>query len=690
MSLEKLLRPRSIAVVGVSERPEAIGTRVWNNLRKMGYAGRMYPVNPRYPEFGGVPCHASLSALPEVVDAAFLGVPATAGPDLVDEAGRAGIRAVLTNANGYADGDEAGKALQERLVAAAAKHGIALCGPNNIGLMNVLDRTALWTPRYMEKVNPGPIAVIAQSGSIALILSEDERDLGFAYLVTAGNEAVTTVADYLEEVVKDERVKVVLLFLETIRQPETFFRAAAEARRRGTRIVALKLGTSPEGRTLVQAHTGSLAGEDRLYDAYFDALDIVRVRDLDEMLETAVILSRNTAALPEGGPSVVTLSGGEAALIADLGSELGLKFEDLSADTLARLRPAYPPYSSVHNPVDAWGLGFNAERFGIVLHALLDDPRINFIGFSIDAPGRGGGDVPYALVMAEACVAAKTTKRLAFFNNTSGSGVNAEVRAVLDRADIPYLSGLRPALAAIRNLVHLPPAGDLPTTATLPRIAMPLPTSEPDCFRLLREHGVPMIEAARAASADEAASIAGGYGYPVVLKGIAPTVAHKSDLGLVALRLEDEAAVRAAFADLSGKLARLGAAGEIVVQRMAGEGVELILGIRNQPGFGSFVIAGPGGVLVELGNQACVRRGPVSEDEALAMLSRTAAGRLLDGVRGRPACDRRAAARAIAAFSRVGAALAGTHAALEINPLVVTPEGAVGVDFLHEPHASER
>lgn len=683
LPLDKLLRPKSIAVVGVSERPEAIGTRVVNNLRKIGFAGSLYAVNPRYETIGDIKCYPSLSSLPETVDAAFLAVPSSGGPDLVDEAGRCGIRALFLNANGYADGDADGVALQRRLEETAAKHGIAICGPNNLGMMNVHDRIAMWSPRYMKVLEPGPVGVISQSGSIGLILAEDERDLGFAYLITAGNEAVLNVADYLTEMAQDDRVKIILLFLETIRDPQKFQKAALDAARRGKRIIALKLGSSSEGRALVQAHTGSLAGEDRQYDAYFKALGIIRVRDLDEMLETAALLSRDSSVLPAGGNVMVTLSGGEAALIADLGSDLGLKFPKLAPETLAALRPAYPPYSSIGNPVDAWGLGFAADRFRIVLHALLADPNINLIGFSVDAPGRGGGDVPYACIMAEACVEAKAGKRLVFFNNTSGSGVNAEVRAILDRGNIPYLSGLRPALAAMANLnalkamtPQIKPASENPVT---------LPPSEPDCFALLTKIGVPMVRAQTVTNAADAVSVARAFGYPVVMKAVASHLPHKSDLGLVRLGLPDAAAVEAAFADLSDRLARHaqpGSTGEILVQEMAEGDVELIVGIRNEENFGSFVIAGPGGVLVELANQASIRLGPVNEHEARAMLAETAAGKLLQGVRGKPPCDIDAVAAAIAAFSRFGAAQMSQLSALEINPLIVGPNGAKGVDLL--------
>src|ERR1700758_5211686 len=215
-AFDHLVAPQSIAVVGASERPDAIGTRVIHNLQLMGYKGRIYPVNPKYGELAGLKCCPSLSELPEIVDAAFLAVPAAAGADLLEEAGRKGIRAAFINANGYADGDAEGVTRQREIQRIAKQYGIAISGPNNIGLINVHDQCAVWTPRYMEKIQGGPVAAICQSGSIALALSADERKLGLAYLISTGNEATASVAEYLDHIVRDSRVSVVLLFLETI------------------------------------------------------------------------------------------------------------------------------------------------------------------------------------------------------------------------------------------------------------------------------------------------------------------------------------------------------------------------------------------------------------------------------------------------------------------------------------------
>ena len=281
---------------------------------------------------------------------------------------------------------------------------------------------------------------------------------------------------------------------------------------------------------------------------------------------------------------------------------------------------------------------------------------------------------------------AATDKRLVFFNNTAGTGVNADVRAILDRGGIPYLSGMRTALAAIARLIDTgvgpPPQIEVPAASALPE-------EETDCFEVLRQAGIPMVAAEPVRSAAEAIAVATRFGFPVVLKGIAAHLPHKTELGLVRLGLRDATEVADAFAALQAILrdhAKRGVTGNVVVQAMAPEGVELILGATNQPGFGSFVLAGPGGVLAEISAQASVRLGPVDLAMARAMLGETAAARLLGGVRGRPRCDIDAAARAIAAFSRLAAAHVGHYAALEINPLIVTARGAVGVDLLLEPH----
>lgn len=693
-SLDSLFAPSSVAVVGASQREESIGRRVMRNLARFGFAGPVYPIHPTNAEVAGIKCYPSLAGLPGKADSVFIGLPAAQGPEVLEEAGRLGIRAAFINASGYGDADAEGIALQGRLREIAARYGMALCGPNNLGLFNVHRKVALWTPRYASDLTPGPVAVISQSGTMALMLCQDERKLGLAHVITCGNEAVLGAADYLDYVVRDDNVRTVLLFLETIRNPDLFESAALEAHRRGKRVIALKSGASDAGRALVAAHTGSLAGEDRFYDAFLRGCHVTRVHSPDELIETALLFTAHPQSPRGRGFVAVTLSGGEAALIADNAPALGLALPPLAEGTREALMPAFPPFGKPSNPLDAWGLGFSAERFRIVLNALTADPSVGAIGFSIVASTEGGPDGVYGLEMAKACAdaASKHDKALVFMNATAGAGPNREVKKVLDAAGIPYLSGMRTSLAAIAHWLRPSERErsvlDVAESARWAARCTKL-DAEVAGFAMLRDAGVPMARAQAVRSAREAVAAAESFGFPVVLKGCAPSLPHKSELGLVRVGLTNEEAVAGAYAELSKRLdtalpARL--AREIVVQEMAGEGVELIIAVRNDPLLGSFVVVGPGGLLVEVMGKASVRRGPIDRETAAAMLDETAAGTLLDGVRGRGPFDRKSAAKAIVALSHVGAMLHGVAATIEINPLIVTARGALGVDLLIESH----
>ncbi|MEI2418256.1 acetate--CoA ligase family protein [Orrella sp. JC864] len=686
-NLKALLAPESVAIVGASTRRDAIGTKILANLRAQGYEGRIYPVNPKYQELDGLACYPDLDALPEKVDAAFLAVPAGSGVALAEQAGRCGIAAVFVNANGYADGNAEGLLRQDALTEVARRYGLAVCGPNNIGMINVHRKTPLWTPRIARELVPGNVAVITQSGSIAIAISENERGIGFSYIITAGNEAVLDVSDYLDHVADDARTQVVLLYLETLRDPQGFQRAAAKARAAGKALVALKVGTSEAGGRLVQAHTGSLAGDDKLYDEFFHDLGVIRVRDLDEMLEAAVLLSSQPAFAPGPGLVALTLSGGEAALIADMAEPLGLRFPMLEERTIAGMRAAYPEYSTIRNPVDAWGLGFNKDNFRVIVKALAADPALRHILVCVDAPAGGGVDLAYALDMADVAGEFRQDKTFVFINNMAGRGTHAALHAELRRRDIPYLSGLKPALSAIASIARTAARRQPAVPPGPPPPMPPVPDAERAWFEALSQAGVPMVRSLSCQSAEQAGAHARQLGLPCVMKLVSETLPHKSDLGLVLLDLRDEAAVRQAYAALDDKRRELGLAprdGEIVLQQMAAPGVELFLGIRNEPGFGSFIIVGVGGVLVEISRQSSMRRGPVDAQQAREMLQETVAAKLIAGVRGKGPYDMQAAVQAIVAFSRFGAQFAQAFGAMEINPLIVSAQGAMGVDFLAE------
>jgi acyl-CoA synthetase (NDP forming) len=427
--IEKLLRPRSIALVGASEREHAAGNRILRNLLTGRFPGALYPVNPRYESMRGLRCYPTLASLPERVDAVFIAIPAQDALKVLDEAGVLGIPAALLNATGFADAGADGIARQRRLIEIARRHGMAVCGPNNSGYINLWDRSYPSTYYTMPRPEPGPVALITQSGSVGIALSQDDRHLGLGYIITAGNEAVCGVPDYLRFVIRDERIKVVMMFLETIRDPVGFVAATQEASTRGKPVNNTKVGRTESGRAAVSAHSGALAGEDAVCDAFLRRLGVIRTADLDEMIETAALFSAypTPAASPHLVP--VTLSGGEAGLIADLGTELGVSMPPLAPAVVARLQPLLSPFFEPRNPLDAMGLGWDGARFTQVLSILLEDPTIGTIAMSTDASAAGLGD---AMLMTEAakCCAALTVpaeKRLIFFTNTAVGGINPQI-----------------------------------------------------------------------------------------------------------------------------------------------------------------------------------------------------------------------------------------------------------------------
>ncbi|HEY2597257.1 MAG TPA: acetate--CoA ligase family protein [Candidatus Dormibacteraeota bacterium] len=699
--IEKLINPRSIAIVGASVREDALGTVVLRNLLKLGFDGAIYPVNPKYPEVSGLRCYPTLSDIPEPADAAFIGVPAAAGPDVLDQAARRGIKAAEINAMGYGDGGAEGTALQARIQATAAAHGMAVCGPNNVGLMNVYGRSALWTIP-VDEVRPGPVAILAQSGSAGLVLSQDSKRLGLAYAITSGNEAVVTAADYLEYLVADDRVELILLFLETIRNPKKFGAVASRAARSGKHIVAVKVGRSDIGQAAVEAHSNSIAGSDDVYDAFFREHGIVRVQDFDEMLETAAVFSAYPSPPPTRHVVPITLSGGEGALVADLAATAGVSIRPLQPTTVERLRPNLPPFVTPRNPLDAWGLSWETQRFQAMVEALIADDEIGVIVPAVDAPESGQGDAGIAREIARVLVklAPTSPKKFLMFNNSAAGGTDPELVALLAEAGIPCLSGMSPALAAIAHWANFQtPApesrasNDGRSSPWRAPLADPGSLTEVERYGLLRQAGIPMVDCRAVASAAEAVREARALGYPVALKGSAPGVAHKTELGLVRLDLDGPKAVRNAFADVKRKLAAIGHKGaEITVQPQVAGGLELIVGVRNDPAFGPITIVGLGGVHVELLRQASIRLGQVDRNTAQEMFEETLAGRLLAGVRGQPPFDAEAAAEAVAAASRLGCAMEGVLAAFEINPLIVLEKGrgAVAVDALLEPSTSPR
>ena len=397
-SLEPLLRPKSVAIVGASAKAGSAGSNIVLNLREAGFAGEIYPVNPGYSEIHGIKSYGALADIDRPVDAVFIAVAARYAIDILRQAIEIGARSALINATGFADGGAEGRARQAEVVSLAHRAGIPLCGPNNLGLVNLLDKVSLWSSAHAASGSTGPVAVVSQSGSVALSLGEDPARLGLSYIITAGNEAVTDVGDYVSALADDPRVKLILLFLETIRDPAGLAASVKKARDAGQTILAMKVGRSERARAAVSAHSGALSGEDRVVDAYFRQLGIVRARDLDDLVQIARL---KLEPPPRSGaqPAYITLSGGQGAALADAAADAGLPVQNFPLGVVERLRPLFQG-GVAQNPCDAWELGWDPEWFAKLLDQLIAAPEIDPIVLMLDVPFSGHADGPMAVDMA--------------------------------------------------------------------------------------------------------------------------------------------------------------------------------------------------------------------------------------------------------------------------------------------------
>ena len=691
--LSPLLNPKAIAVVGASGRPGSAGQLVLENLRRLGYAESVYAVHPRHEQVAGYPCYPDLKSLPGAVDSVAVLLGAERVLPVLETAVEIGARAAWVLASGFAEAGAEGEARQADLVRFATETGLLVCGPNCIGVANLPDRAATYSAALSATTRAGGVSAVVQSGAVCLGLANAAR-FGFRYLISSGNEAVLDSADYVGYLAQDPHTRVIIAFLEGIRSPQKFVAAAQAAARAGKPILLVKVGRSKAARRAVQAHTGSLAGSDRVVDAVFRRLGVVRLNTLDELVEAAELFL--TCPLPEGeGVGLVSLSGGQIGLAADLAQDLGLTFPPLSETAQAVLAQVLPPYNSIANPLDAWGSGDLEKSYPACVDAIARQEDVHLLAVTRDTPpGVASREVEPSLAAARAAVRAaqETGKPALMFSNLS-AGFHPRVKSLLAQGGVPYLQGTRETLRAIQALVRYASfrrgagetvAAGCPSPTDLPAWRAKLRATrgallEIEGRRLLAAYGIAGPREAAASTAQEAVQAARRIGYPVVLKVLSPDIQHKTEIGGVRPGLGDEAAVRAAFHEVMDAArrhrpqARL--EGAVVQEMMPPGAVEVILGVLRDPDFGPVLVYGSGGVLVELLDDSALRLPPLSHQDALEVIHETRGARLLQGFRGRPRADMRALADALVRVSQLAVDLGDLVAALEVNPLMVLPEG---------------
>lgn len=692
----KLLEPRSIAVVGASERPGA-GRYVLENLDRLGFSGAILPVNPKYDTVLGRPCFPSLAEATRQhgdIDAVAILLGRERITSVVREAAEVGVRAAWAFASGFFEAGDAGRRLQAELVDACREADTAFCGPNCVGYANPRHGTALYSAPLPDRLEAGRVGFVSQSGSICLALANSARHIGFRLLASTGNEAVLDCTDYIRYLIEDPDTRVIGAFIEQLRRPDAFVGVAEEAREAGKPLVVLKVGRSEMARRATAAHTGALAGEDAIYDALFDKHGIVRVEDLDELIETVRALDLLGDRLPAGNRvAMLTLSGGEISLIGDIADGLDLAFPDWSSDARDQLAQTLPEYADISNPLDAWGGGRIEETYRAAIDAAVRED-VDVVVVSQDAPpGVAATQREQFASVAQAAATANRESRMPIvaISHLSG-GLDRDLQNEFERGGVPLLQGTRQGLRALQHVIHYAAATRRPAKPVRPDSARWQPPAgvrglldESRSREVLVEAGVPFVDGAVCDTEQRAVDEATRLGYPVVLKGVAGRVAHKTEAGLVCLELQDENAVREAFRSVRRRMEDLADAGTVLVQRMAtGAVAEVILGMVRDPSFGPTVVFGLGGTFVEVFKDRAVGLPPLDREDARRMIAATRVARLLEGVRGGPPGDVDALIDALVAFGEFAWAGRGAIDAMEINPLLVLPqgEGVVAVDAL--------
>jgi acetate---CoA ligase (ADP-forming) len=678
-----MLEARSVALVGASARPGSLGARMIDQLARSPSRPRTYLVNPRYADIGGVPCLPSLAEVPEPVDLAVLAVPDPALEDQLALAARTRARSAIIFGNAFDADDAAG--LRKRLAAIATGADMAVCGAACMGFVNVA--RGLRAVGYVEPdpVPAGPVALITHSGSVFSTLLRARRGFGFSLAVSSGQELVTPAAAYARYALRLKETKVLALVLEAIRDAAALRAALQTAAEHDVPVVLLSVGLSPHGKALVSAHSGALAAADGAWEALARAYGVHRVRDLAELADTLELFAagRRAAGLQgqaTTGIATVHDSGLERAHVADLAAELNVPFAPLSPVTTQRLARTIDPGLKPGNPLDVWGTGRDTEPlFAECLSALAADPAVAAVALAVDLVPEFDGDEAYPRAML--AVAAGTGKPVAVLAGLPGS-VDPVAAARLRAADIPVLEGTRSGLLALRHLldqaVRPQPPRAAPPGPGRQKWAPVLEAGPPDSavlFDLLRDYGIPAVRARSAGTRAEALAAAAGIGYPVVLK--TEGIAHKSDVGGVRLGLADPGALGAAYDDLA---ARLGP--HVLVCEMAAPGTELTLGLVRDAALGPLLVIGAGGVLIEIFSERAVVLPPLTRSSALGVLRSLRLAAVLAGARGQAPAEVGAIADAITGLSQLAADLGDVLDALDINPLICTPGGAVAADVL--------
>ena len=684
-SLDPLVRPRSIAIIGASDDPTRIGGRPIAYMQSQNFQGTIYPVNPKRDVIQGIKAYADVASLPAVPDVGLIAVAGDAAMEAVAALGAKGCKGIIMFTAGFAEMDEAGAARQDELVRIVRSYGMRLLGPNCLGLFNAAIGFYPIFSSSFENGWPikGRIGIASQSGAYGTHVYSVARNrfLGTPVCITTGNEADVALGDVLGWMAQAEEVDVICAYAEGIRESEKFLAALDLARRNKKPIVMMKVGRSALGGEAAKSHTASIAGDDAVTEAVLREFGVLRARNTEEALDIAYAATRRIYPV-HNTLGVLTVSGGAGVLISDAADALGFEMPAMPEAAQARLRQKIS-FCAPRNPVDCTAQTFNQPAMiGEFAESLaVDGGYTSIIGFFTQAGGSKsmGGHIRTQMnrVMRQYpdrlwCMSVIAPPEMVQEYQSDGFLVFEDpTRAVTALHAMEFYGRAFAAVPAV------PPA--------LPKVELPLTSpSEAEAKRILAEAGVPAVPEAACADAAAAVRAAESFGYPVVMKILSPDIVHKSEIGGVILDVPDADAVRKNFATLIERGTPHGRIEGVLVAKQIKGGTEMAMGIVNDPVFGPIAMVGLGGIFIEVLKDVAFRRCPFGPAEAEAMIRGLKGFSLLDGARGRPKADLAALTTTLSNLSAFATAAGPRLAAVDLNPVFALPDGCYAADAVLE------
>ncbi|AMA59982.1 acetate--CoA ligase family protein [Bradyrhizobium sp. CCGE-LA001] len=698
--IHAMLHPRNIVLVGATDKPGNYAERIWNNLIKYKYAGGLYAMNPGRDAIWGVTCYRDFASLPEAPDHVLVLVPARFVVKVLREAAGAGARSATIVTSGFSElQDEESQRLAAELKAAVRETGIFVTGPNCLGNLSAGGKLFTNIDDRVVTMEQGAVAIAGQSGAIVMMIRQalEERGVGVGYMVSTGNEAGLETPDLMAYFAADPSIRVIVVYLEGVRNTSAFRRACRAARHAGKPVIALKLGASEGGRAAAMAHTGALAGSIESFDAISRREGVIRVRGLDELIETTECFVH--ARLPRGGRlAAVTLSGGKRGLLIDAFHSAGLPFPPLSKDIREKFATMLGPGSLVGNPLDA---GFAAVVDPSVylksIKIMIDDPDTDIVIIDAELP-----KAPHELREQNLRIVnemASTTSKPVIYISGMSIGFTEHSKAL--RKSLSYITvmqGMDRAVGAIKALTDYAMLNnDVPdiVSCSKPRARALLKKTlncskgaaldEVASKKLLKAYGIPIPKEALARTAKEASALAMKIGFPVVAKVVSPDILHKSDVGGVMLNLNSATEVQVAFNEIVTRVKKLKSKprleGILISQQLEAD-LELLLGASLDAEMGPVVLFGTGGVDVELIKDVALAGAPIDANEARRLIRRTKAGIKIRGYRGKPALNEASVVKALVGLSDLIADADGQITSIDVNPFLVTTKKGLAADAL--------